>query len=61
MKAEEVFEILNDKLDHFISNDFAHVRRKVDWIFYTLITLLLGIISGLVLLVLRIKAMMPLI
>jgi len=57
MKADDVYTILCK----FIENDFRHLRRKVDWIFYTLITLLLGIISGLVLLIIRIKAMMPLI
>jgi len=57
MKADDVYTILCK----FIENDFRHLRRKVDWIFYTLITLLLGIISGLVLLIIRIKSVMPLI
>ena len=42
---------LDKKLDTFISNDFKHLRAKVDWIFYTLIGGLITIITGLVILI----------
>lgn len=49
MKADEVYEILCK----FIENDFAHLRKKVDWVFYTIITLLLGTIANLIIMLVK--------
>ena len=44
---------LEKRLDNFITNEFAHLRTKVDWIFYSIITLLLGTIASLVILIIK--------
>ena len=49
MNAKDVYDILCK----FIENDFMHLKRRVDWIFYSIITLLLGTIGSLLLLILK--------
>lgn len=50
MKIQELYDIFQ----HFVDNDFAHLRTKVDWLFYSIILMLLGIIGNLVLLIVKI-------
>jgi len=47
--AKDVYDILCK----FIENEFHHVERKVDWIFYILITSLLATIGSLLLLIVK--------
>ena len=50
MTSDEVFEILDKKIDKFIENDFKHLRARVNWVFCTLVGGLVTIITGLVIL-----------
>lgn len=43
MTANDVYKIFIQ----FFNNDFKHVKHRVDWIFYSLILFLLGIIATL--------------
>jgi len=50
MTAKDVYELLQQ----FIENDFKHLRSKVDWLFYSIILMLLGIITNLILVIVKI-------
>jgi len=45
---------LHELLQHFIDNDFKHLRSKVDWLFYSIILMLLGIITNLILVIIKV-------
>ena len=49
MTVKELHEIFKE----FKTNDFQHLKTRVDWIFYTIIVLLGGTITSLVLLILK--------
>jgi len=40
---------LYDLFKNFRDNDFCHLQKKVDWIFYLLITTLVGLVVDLLL------------
>ena len=41
MTANEMYKIFQ----HFISNDFKHLRSRVDWLFYTIVGGLITIVT----------------
>ena len=45
MTTQELYELFKE----FKENDFRHLQKKVDWIFYLLITGLVGLVFDLVL------------
>jgi len=45
---------LHELFQHFIDNDFKHLRTKVDWLFYSIIIMLGGIIANLILFIVKI-------
>jgi hypothetical protein len=47
MTVKELYELF----DKFKTNDFHHLKCKVDWLFYTLIGGLITIITGLIILI----------
>ena len=49
MTVKELYEMF----ENFKNNDFHHLKCKVDWIFYSIITLLLGTIASLVMLIIK--------
>ena len=56
MTVQELHGIVNEfkeDFKQFKKNDFHHLKCKVDWIFYSIITLLLGTIGSLVLLIIK--------
>jgi type IV secretory pathway component VirB8 len=49
MTVKELFELFED----FKNNDFAHLRRQVNWIFYAIIAGLFGVIANLAVLIIK--------
>jgi len=44
---------LHELFQHFIDNDFKHLRSRVDWLLYGIIAGLFGIIANLIVLVIK--------
>ena len=44
---------VDSKLEKFITNDFHHLSKKFDWILGLHITTLVGIVTGMVLIILN--------
>jgi len=44
-KLNVQFRNLKDRFEKFLTNDFKHLRNRVDWITGLIITILLGVIG----------------
>lgn len=49
MTVKELFELF----ENFKNNEFAHLRKQVNWIFYGIIAGLFGVIANLVVLIIK--------